>query len=237
VVPRESVIAPNQQLTPGEGLILHTITHARNIDELSLVASHWNSDTASACWISGSQTQARCAGLCRSITFDDCARENDTQEVEHLGIQRGRTRGDEFELSTEQLPNLGHPKSAPKCGDRETAHLLEYEAVPDRMGIDAGGFESLELSVDRSPEQGTLETWGAGGGHDGLVYLVQQSGDRWEEIRLQDPQIFDNSKRRTGVVADSTSPSQDDQFDGSLRCNHAFSDTGKSLKGGPNITS
>jgi len=181
--------------------------------------------------------QARCAGLCCSITFDDDARENDTQEVEHLGIQRGRTRGDDFEFSTEQLPNLGHPKSAPKCRDGEITHLFEHEAVPDRMGIDACGFEPLELSVDRSPEQGTLETWGAGGGHDGLVYPVQQSGDRWEEVRLQDPQIFDNSKRGTGVIADSTSPSQDDQFGGPLRCNRVFSDTGKSLKGGLRITS
>lgn len=105
------------------------------------------------------------------------------------------------------------------------------------MGIDAGGFEPLELSMDCSPKQGTLDTWGAGGGHDGLVYPVQQSGDRWEEVRLQDPQIFDNSKRGTGVVADSTSPSQDEQFGGSLRYNHAFSDTGKSLKGGSHITS
>lgn len=85
------------------------------------------------------------------------------------------------------------------------------------MGIDAGSFEPLELSVDRSPKQGTLETRGAGGGHDSLVYPVQQSGDRWEEVRPQDPQIFDNSKRRTGVVADSTSPCQDDQLGGSLR--------------------
>jgi len=105
------------------------------------------------------------------------------------------------------------------------------------MGIDAGGFEPLKLSVDRSPKQGSLETRGVCSGHDGLVNPVQQSGDRCEEIRLQDSQIFDNSKRGTGVVADSTSPTQDDQFCASLRCNRTFSDTEKLLKGGLRITS
>jgi hypothetical protein len=74
-----------------------------------------------------------------------------------LGFRRGRTRGDEFELSAEQLSNLGHLRLTPKCEDVEVAYLLEDETVPERMGIDAGGFKPLELSVDRSPEQCSLE--------------------------------------------------------------------------------
>jgi len=169
VVPREGIITPDQQLTPGEWLIIHTIPHARHTDEFSLVARYGKTDTTSAGWISRSQTQARRAGLGRSIALDDGTRENDTQEVEHLGIQRGRTRRDELEFSTEQLSNLGYPTLAPECGGREAAHLLKYETVPERVGIDTSGFELLKLSVDCPPEQGSLETRGVGSGHDGLV--------------------------------------------------------------------
>ena len=72
------------------------------------------------------------------------------------------------------------------------------------MGIDASGLELFELSIDCPSEQGSLETRGVGSGHDGLIDPVQQPWDRWEEVRLEDSQIFDNSKRRTGVIADSS---------------------------------
>ena len=78
---------------------------------------------------------------------------------------------------------------------REAAYLLEDKTVPERMSINAGGLEPLQFSVNRSPKQGSFETWGICSGHDGLVDPVQQPGDRWEEIRLQDSQIFDDSKR------------------------------------------
>lgn len=95
------------------------------------------------------------------------------------------------------------------------------------MGIDTGGFEPLELRVDCPPKQRSLETRGVGGGHDRLVDPVQQPGDRWEEVWLQDSQILDDSKRGTRVVADPSSPTQDNQFGTSLRCNDALSNTGK----------
>lgn len=95
-------------------------------------------------------------------------------------------------------------------------YLLEDETVPKRVGIDASGFEPLELSVNSPLEQGSLETGGVGSGHDGLIDPIQQPGDRWEEVRLQDSQIFDDSKGGARVIADSPSPGQDNQFGGSL---------------------
>ena len=230
MIPGESVITSNQQFTPGEGLVLYTVPHALHINEFGFVAGCGKSDATSAGWISRSQSQARGTCLSRSITLDDGARENNTQEVEHLGIERGRTRSDELELPTEELSNLASPTLVPKCEDWENAHLFKDETVPERMGIDASGFELFELSIDRPPEQGSLETRSVGSGHDGLIDPVQQPGDRWEKIRLQDSQILDDSKRGTRVVTDSPSPSQNNQFCGSLRCNRSLSNTGGSLK-------
>jgi len=101
------------------------------------------------------------------------------------------------------------------------------------MGIDAGGFEPLKLSVNCPPEQRSLETRCVGGGHDRLVDLVQQPGDRWEKVWLEDSQIFDDSKRGPRVVANPSSPTQCNQFGGSLRCNEHW----KVANGGPNVTS
>ena len=117
MVPRESVTTPNQQLAPGERFVHHTVPHAWHIYELSFVAGWRNPDTTGAGWIIRSQTQARCARLGCSVTLDDGTRENDTQEVEHLGIQWGRTRGDELEFPTEKLANLGFPTLVPKHKD------------------------------------------------------------------------------------------------------------------------
>ena len=60
------------------------------------------------------------------------------------------------------------------------------------MGIDAGGFELLELSLDCTSEQRPLETRSVGGLHDILVNFIQQPGDRGEEVWLQDSQILDD---------------------------------------------
>jgi hypothetical protein len=173
VVPRESAVTPDQQLTPGERLVLHTVTHTWHIDELGFIIGGRNSDTTSAGWISRRQTQTRRTRLGRSVTFDDGTRENDTQEFEHLGIQRGRTRGDEAEFSTKQLSNLGYHTLELAVDDRGVSYLLEYKTVPKRMSIDPGCFESFKLGVDCPPEQGPLETRGVCGGHDVLVYFVQ----------------------------------------------------------------
>ena len=40
----------------------------------------------------------------------------------------------------------------PKCIEQRVTHLLKDETIPERMGIDAGGFEPFELSVDCPPE-------------------------------------------------------------------------------------
>ena len=173
MIPCEGVITPNQQLAPGERLIVHAVVHGRNVDEFSFVTSWRNSDTASACWVSRSQTQTRRAGLCRPITFNDGAGEDNTQELEHLRVQRGRTGGDKFKLPTEQLSNLGCHRLAPKCNCRTVANLLEDEAVPERMGVASGSFKLLQLSLDCSPEQGPLQTRGVGSGHNSLVDPVQ----------------------------------------------------------------
>ena len=52
------------------------------------------------------------------------------------------------------------------------AHLLKYETVPERVGIDASGFQLLELGVDCPSEEGSLETRSVGISHDILVDFV-----------------------------------------------------------------
>lgn len=71
------------------------------------------------------------------------------------------------------------------------------------MGIDTGGFEPLELSLDCTSEQCPLETRCVGGLHDILVDFIQQPGDRGEEVWLQGCHILDDSKGGTGIVADA----------------------------------
>lgn len=73
----------------------------------------------------------------------------------------------------------------PKVGEHEVSHLFKNETVPKRVGIDAGGFEPLEFGLDRTSEERPLETRGVGSLHDGLIYFIQQPGDRGEEVRLQ----------------------------------------------------
>lgn len=173
MVPRESVITPNQQLTPRERLVLHTIPHGWHIDKLSFVASWRKSDTTGTGWIGGSQAQARRTGLGRSIALNNGTGENDTQEVEHLGVQRGRTRANELDFSSKQLSDLRYPTLVPSAEDREVSYLLKDETVPERMGINPGCFELLELGMDCPPDQGSFETGGIGSGHDVLVDPIQ----------------------------------------------------------------
>ena len=45
------------------------------------------------------------------------------------------------------------------------------------MSVGASGFEPLEPSLDRTPEQGRFKTRSVGGRHDRLVGFIQQTGD------------------------------------------------------------
>ena len=184
MVPRESDITPNQQFTPGKRLVLHAVPHTWYIDKFGFVESWRKPNTTSTGWVARSYTQTRRTGLRRSIAFDDGTRENNAQEVEHLGIQRSRAGGNELEFPAKQLSNLGYHTLGQKVEDREVSYLLKHQAIPKWMGINASFFESFELSLNCSSKEGPLETRGVRSGHDSLVDSVQQSGDRREEVRL-----------------------------------------------------
>ena len=118
-------------------------------------------------------------------------------------------------------------------GGPEVSYLFEYKAVPEGMSIDAGGFEPFEFGLDCTSEKGPLEAGSVSGLHDRLIDFVQQPGDRGKEVRLQDPQILDDSKGGARVVADAPPASQDDEVCASLRFNHIVSMGGLSKTSDP----
>ena len=125
---------------------------------------------------------------------------------------------------------LGYQMLGSKDGHWEVSHLLKYETIPKRVSIDAGGFEPFEFSLDCASKQSSLETRGICGGHDCLINLVQQPGNRREEVRFQHSHILDDPKGRPREVADSPSSAHHKELGGALRCDHTFNNTGRSLK-------
>lgn len=62
-------------------------------------------------------------------------------------------------------------------------------------------MEVVQLRLQRTPEQRSLDAGERRGGHTGLADPVQNSGDCGEGVRLEDRHIFEQDERVAGPVA------------------------------------